>query len=44
VREIITKYAEMAAAQIEPSKKIEQMEQEDDARFVSKYFDIVSNK
>jgi hypothetical protein len=44
VREIITKYADMAAAQIEPSKKIEQREQEDDARFVSKYFDIVSNK
>ena len=51
VREIIAKYGEMANANgapyqifLAPNKKVEQREQEDDARFVSKYFDTVSNK
>ncbi len=44
VREIIAKYGEMASANGAQIKKVEQREQEDDARFVSKYFDIVSNK
>lgn len=44
VREIIAKYGEMASANGAQIKKVEQREQEDDARFVSKYFDTVSNK
>ncbi len=44
VREIIAKYGERANINVAPNKKVEQREQEDDARFVSKYFDTVSNK
>ena len=44
VREIIAKNGEMASANGAQIKKVEQREQEDDARFVSKYFDSVSNK
>ncbi len=44
VREIIAKYGEVANINVAPIKKVDQREQEDDARFVSKYFDTVSNK
>ncbi len=44
VREIIAKYGEVANINVAPNKKVDQREQEDDARFVSKYFDTVSNK